>query len=307
MTYIGENTGTGKGTCYTMSGDMKSFEPDEWHGFSNDGGYSSSTYVDHEPSPGGTFYSGNNAENFDFDMSSCRCFFEITKEPSSTSYDYTVSSTLSGYDELAQKVNEYAAANIERLSGYTMDQLTDDGKLEHTYEYFFFVWPQFLCATYYNGIPNYMFNPEGSYSKRYYLKKAEEPLPEPKPQPTIVFTLTNIPNNPNKIGCYVCYTDNNTITYDERDIIVSILNKASITVGLRYSSNKGYAINQFVSITFYKDRFNTYGTMDALDMGLERGVRWTIELMDLGRDMVQNGSDTIILKISNPSKVEVRG
>lgn len=52
-------------------------------------------------------------------------YYEIIEEPSSSSYEYKVAASAVGYDELCEKVAEYVENNVERLSGYTMDKLTN--------------------------------------------------------------------------------------------------------------------------------------------------------------------------------------
>ena len=121
-----------KSTCYTKSGDKTSFEQDQWHGFSKDG-YSSSVYVPLENrikySSWYTDSSGNRVDIDDkyltFDHN-CKIYHEIIEEPSSSSYEYKVASSTVGYDELSEKVAEYARNNVASLSGYTMDKLTNN-------------------------------------------------------------------------------------------------------------------------------------------------------------------------------------
>ena len=122
-----------KSTCYTKSGDKTSFEQDQWHGFSKDG-YSSSVYVPLENRiryASWYFDSSGNKVDIDdkyltFDHNVGKIHFEIIEEPSSSSYEYKVAASSVGYDELCEKVAEYAENNVERLSGYTMDKLTKD-------------------------------------------------------------------------------------------------------------------------------------------------------------------------------------
>ena len=120
-----------KSTCYTKSGDKTSFEQDQWHGFSEDG-YSSSIYLPLENriryASWHTDSSGNQVDIDDkyltFDHNVGQIYHEIIEEPSSSSYEYKVAVSTVGYDELCEKVAEYAENNVERLSGYTMDKLT---------------------------------------------------------------------------------------------------------------------------------------------------------------------------------------
>ena len=121
-----------KSTCYTKSGDKTSFEQDQWHGFSKDG-YSSSVYVPLENRiryASWYFDSSGNKVDIDdkyltFDHNVGKIHFEIIEEPSSSSYEYKVAASTVGYDELCEKVAEYAKNNVASLSGYPMSKLTN--------------------------------------------------------------------------------------------------------------------------------------------------------------------------------------
>lgn len=182
MTTHEQHTNYMKGTCYTTSGDKTSFEQDQWHGFSKDG-YSSSVYA---PLRNEIIYdfayfesSGNigaDRKYLTFDHNVGKIYFEIIEEPSSSSYEYKVAASTVGYDELCEKVAEYAENNVARLSGYTMDKLTkniDEADIDSRYAFTFSfiagsVWD---AATWYNTDFKYFESYTVSISETYYPKK----------------------------------------------------------------------------------------------------------------------------------------
>ena len=172
-----------KSTCYTKSGDKTSFEQDQWHGFSKDG-YSSSVYIPLENkikySSWYTDSSGNNVDIDDkyltFDHNVGQTYHEIIEEPSSSSYEYKVTASTVGYDELCKKVAEYAENNVDRLSGYTMDKLTKnrdeadhDSKCAFTFS--FIGSSHWDAKTLYNTDFKYFDSYTVSIRETYYIKK----------------------------------------------------------------------------------------------------------------------------------------
>lgn len=183
MTTVEQTTNYLKGTCYTKSGDKTSFEQDQWHGFSEDG-YSSSVYVPlknrirysswHTDSTGNIVHI-DDGEYLTFDHNVGQTYHEIIEEPSSSSYEYKVAVSTVGYDELCEKVAEYAENNVERLSGYTMDKLTtnisETGDDFCTF-YFSFNEDNFFDAkTWYGDYSSFFYSYNVICSESYYTKK----------------------------------------------------------------------------------------------------------------------------------------
>ena len=182
LTTAEQHTNYLNGTCYTKSGDKTSFEQDQWHGFSKDG-YSSSVYVPlenrikyaswHRDSSGNKVDIDNKYLTFDHNVA--KIYYEIIEEPSSSSYEYKVAASSVGYDELCEKVAEYAENNVERLSGYTMDKLTKDiAEVGDDYCTFMFLFTEdsFLDAgTWYGDTYKGVFSDYVTVWVQYYTKK----------------------------------------------------------------------------------------------------------------------------------------
>ena len=183
MTTVEQHTCYLKGTCYTKSGDKTSFEQDQWHGFSKDG-YSSSVYVPLENTIRyASWYTDSSGNHVDIDDKyltfdhNCKIYHEIIEEPSSSSYEYKVAASTVGYDELCEKVAEYAENNVASLSGYPMSKLTNSTLegLHSSYTFHF----SFLDSSWWDAITYYGNDYKGFYSynvicnEDYYLKKDE--------------------------------------------------------------------------------------------------------------------------------------
>ena len=173
-----------KGTCYTKSGDKTSFEQDQWHGFSKDG-YSSSVYVPLENTIRYvSWYTDSSGNLVDIDDKyltfdhNCKIYHEIIEEPSSSSYEYKVAASTVGYDELCEKVAEYARNNVASLSGYPMSKLTNS-TLENDSSYSYNFHFSFLGSSWWDAITYYGDDYIGFYSynvicnETYYIKKDE--------------------------------------------------------------------------------------------------------------------------------------
>ena len=181
MTTVEQDTCYLKGTCYTKSGDKTSFEQDQWHGFSKDG-YSSSVYVPLENRIRySSWYIDSSGNSVDIDNKyltfdhNCKIYHEIIEEPSSSSYEYKVAASSVGYDELCEKVAEYAKNNVASLSGYPMSKLTNSTLegLDSSYTFMFsFLESSFLDAmTYYGNSDNNFYSYNVAVIEYYYLKK----------------------------------------------------------------------------------------------------------------------------------------
>ena len=183
MTTVEQHTCYLKGTCYTKSGDKTSFEQDQWHGFSKDG-YSSSVYVPLENTIRyASWYTDSSGNHVDIDDKyltfdhNCKIYHEIIEEPSSSSYEYKVAASTVGYDELCEKVAEYARNNVASLSGYPMSKLTNSTLegLDSSYTFHF----SFLDSSWWDAITYYGNDYKGFYSynvicnEDYYIKKDE--------------------------------------------------------------------------------------------------------------------------------------
>ena len=181
MTTVEQHTNYLKGTCYTKSGDKTSFEQDQWHGFSKDG-YSSSVYVPLENKiKYSSWYTDSSGNRVDIDDKyltfdhNCKIYHEIIEELSSSSYEYKVAASTVGYDELCEKVAEYARNNVASLSGYPMSKLTNSTLegLGSSYSFHFL----FNESSWWDAITYYGDDYKGFYSynviisEDYYVKK----------------------------------------------------------------------------------------------------------------------------------------
>lgn len=172
-----------KGCCYSISGDKTSFEQNEWHGFSKDG-YSSIITVDGSSNDSILFHShqshagdGGDIDDKKLPFDGARLIkinFEISEDPSPTSYEYTVKTSYTGYSDFCNAVDKFAKDNVEALSGYSISKLTDDPSeitKEITYWYTFQpILANPIVPTFYNYYLNYLYTIMSNYNKTYWLK-----------------------------------------------------------------------------------------------------------------------------------------
>ena len=171
-------------SCYTTSGDKTSFEQNEWHGFSKDG-YSSNITINEPFHPGFILFHshwiGNggigdiDTEEFPFDGPKLiNFYFNIDKNPSSTSYEYSVGMSYDGYDNFCNEIDKFARNNVEALSGHKMNELVEDlsqiDPTKTTYWYTFQSYPDVVANTYYNYARNTIAVVLPTYDKTYWLK-----------------------------------------------------------------------------------------------------------------------------------------